>query len=110
MKQQSNTVLFFMFTGTMLTILSCKKEVPFISNASITGIDLRTCVCCGGAVIKINKVPNPNGGDFFLIGNTPANFNLGNNPIFPIEVNIDWKIDTAKCFGNYINITRIERQ
>ncbi len=28
-------------------------------------------------------------------------------PNFPVAVKIDWQKDSAKCFGNYIDITRI---
>jgi hypothetical protein len=92
-------------------ISSCKKEKspPFQNNARIIGYDMRLCVCCGGYQIIIDGIPNPNGNTFFLTGQFPANFHLNENPAYPIPVQIDWKADTARCFGNYINISRIAR-
>ena len=81
-----------------------------MNNAEIIGYDVRLCPCCGGTEITIDNIANPNQNPFFLIGNLPANFDLGSNPIFPIKVKIDWNKDTANCFGNYINITRIEKR
>jgi len=81
-----------------------------MNNAQIIGWDLRMCPCCGGIEITIDNVPNPNGGSFFLTGHLPSNFNIGNNPKFPIAVKIDWNIDTAHCFGNYITISKISRR
>lgn len=89
---------------------SCKKEHTYMNNAEIIGYDSRLCPCCGGTEITIEQITNPNQNPFFLIGQLPGNFNLGSNPIFPIKVKIDWNTDTTNCFGNYINIKRIERR
>ena len=87
----------------------CKKDDPYMNNAVIIGEDVRTCVCCGGLEITIENVQNPSGG-FFLVGQLPSNFNLGDNPKFPMPVKIDWKIDTLGCYGNFILISRIARR
>lgn len=87
---------------------SCKKEKPFQNNAELIGLDYSMCPCCGGIKIVIDNVPNPNG-DYFLVDTLPTDFKLGNNPKFPLSVKVDWKIET-KCFGNYINISRIARR
>ena len=81
-----------------------------MSNAEITGLDAKMCICCGGLEITIDNVTNTNGSNYFLIEQLPTGFTLGNNPKFPIAVTIDWKIDTTHCFGNYIDITRIARR
>ncbi len=94
----------------VVTILSCTKGEHYTSNGEIIGLDPRTCICCGGAEITIDNVQNPNGTSYFLIGKKPSNFNIGNNPKFPITVTLDYTIDTAHCFGSYINITRIARR
>ncbi len=81
-----------------------------MSNAEIIGLDAKMCPCCGGTQIKVDNFFPPNGNDYFLIGQLPNNFNLGDNPKFPIAVKIDWEVDTAHCFGNYINIARIAKR
>ncbi len=91
----------------IVTIFSCKKDEQYMNNAEIIGYDAKMCVCCGGTEITIDNVQNPNGNAYFLIGNLPSNFTIGDNPKFPIAIKLDWKIDTAHCFGNYIAITKI---
>lgn len=101
---------FIILTILILTIFSCKKEDQYMNNAQIIGYDAKMCVCCGGTEITIDNVQNSNGNTYFLIGDLPLNFTIGDNPKFPIAVKLDWKINTAHCFGNYINITRIARR
>lgn len=110
MKQKQFTNFLAGLSLLTLLLLSCKKEETYMSNANIIGLDARMCACCGGTEIVIDDVANPNGNSYFLIGQLPAGFNLGNNPKFPIAVKIDFKIDSTHCFGNYINITRISRR
>lgn len=104
--------LFLLAFAVIVTFLleSCKKEENYKSNATIIGMDQRVCVCCGGFEIVIDNIANPNGNAYFLVGQLPSGFNLGNSPKFPIPVKLDWKIDTARCFGNYIEIPRITRR
>jgi len=95
----------------MATFISCKKNEPaYMNNAQITGYDLRLCVCCGGYVVTIDNVPNPNGSTFFLAGQFPSNFVLDANPTYPVAIKLDWQTDTAKCYGNYIKILRIAKR
>ena len=109
MKHQLFYLLLSLFTFIVLTMLSCKKEETYMSNANIIGLDARMCACCGGTEIVIDNVANPNGSSYFLIGQLPADFSLGSNPKFPIAVKIDFKIDSTHCFGNFVNIARISR-
>ncbi|HEY5407082.1 MAG TPA: hypothetical protein VIJ92_08340 [Ginsengibacter sp.] len=112
MKQFLTLKAFITLTILILTIFSCKKEKDgqYMNNAEIIGYDARMCVCCGGTEITIDNIQNPNGNSYFLIGNLPSNFTIGDNEKFPIAVKLDWIIDTAHCFGNYIDITRIARR
>lgn len=102
--------LYIILAAFTFTIFSCKKELPYMSDAEIIGFDVKTCPCCGGTEIVIDNVANPNGNPYFLIGSLPASFSLGENPRFPIPVKIDWKIDRLHCFGNYVDILRIARR
>jgi len=109
MKQLKTLKLFITLTVIFLTLYSCSKDQQYMSNAEIIGYDSKMCPCCGGIEITIDNVQNPNGNAYFLIGNLPSGF-IGDNPKFPIAVKIDWEVDAAHCFGNYINITRIARR
>jgi hypothetical protein len=87
----------------------CKKDDSYMNNAVIIGEDARLCVCCGGLEITIENVQSPNG-VFFLAGNLPSDFNLGDPPKFPIPVKLDWKIDSVHCRGTFILVSRIARR
>jgi hypothetical protein len=110
MKQRLSSVLYVSLIILSLTILTCNKDEPFMSNAEIIGLDASMCVCCGGTEITIDNIINPNGKKYFLTEKLPADFFLGVEPVFPIKVKIDWKIDTLHCSGNYIDITKIARR
>ncbi len=110
MTQLRKFVLFVITCFLIFTQISCKKEKLFMNDATLIGYDVRACVCCGGLEIVIKDVPNPNGNEYFLIGKLPSDFSVGPDPKFPIPVKIDWAVDSTRCFGNYIDITRIARQ
>lgn len=109
MNQKQIWILFTALALTILMVASCKKVKPFMNNAEITGIDPRMCPtpCCGGYEITIDNVANPNYKTNYFVIQFPSDFKLGNNPVFPIKVKIDWKPDTLQCSGNYIDILRI---
>jgi hypothetical protein len=75
-----------------------------MNNAIIVGEDLRTCPCCGGLKLTFNNATN-----FKLIDTTIAQLGFAVTDTFPINVKIDWKIDTTNVC-NYIIITKIEKQ
>ncbi len=101
---------FIVMAILLLVIFSCRKTPHYMSNGEIIGYDYRMCVCCGGTEITIDNVQNPNGNSFFLIGSKPSGFIIGNDEKFPIPVTLDWKTDSAHCFGNYIDVIRIARR
>ena len=100
----SFTLLFVLL---FLTLTSCKKELSHLSNAAIIGFDRRECVCCGGLEIMIDNVTPPFGVSYFLVSEMPPSYKIDQNANFPIPVSIDYTIDTAACFGNFIRISRI---
>ena len=81
-----------------------------MSNAMITGYDLRACACCGGTKIIIDNLPGIKDNPYYLIGQLPENFSLGTNPKFPVAVKVNYQITPAHCGGIYIAITKIERR
>jgi hypothetical protein len=112
MKRFKIYAALFIAVVAMSTFISCKKinEPPYMNNAEIIGYDLRLCVCCGGYIVTIDNVSNPNGSAFFLVGQFPSNFVLDANPTYPVAIKLDWEVDTAKCYSNYIKILRIAKR
>ncbi|MFL5789724.1 MAG: hypothetical protein ACJ748_16810 [Flavisolibacter sp.] len=95
-------ILSLLFSG-------CKKNSTYMDSATITGFDPRMGICEGGILIKIDGHSNPNGlnGQYDIDSLTPS-FRIDNSTYFPLRVTIDWNISN-KCYGNYINITRIKQ-
>ena len=81
----------------IITNLSCKKAT-YMDSGTLTGIDARLCVCCGGTWIKINSNQKT-----YLMGDFPA-FNINSSSTFPISVQLDWEVDSLHCYGNYIKV------
>jgi hypothetical protein len=101
--------LSLIIVGLLFTI-SCKKGTTFTNNASIIGIDSRMGQCTGGGYfIVVQGHPNPNniGTGAFTTDTMPSSFQVPPNAHFPINVKLDWKVE-SKCDGNYIAISKIE--
>ena len=111
MRNRTYSILLMLMLA-ISAIISCKKDdqCQYMNNAQIIGYDLRLCACCGGYQVTIDNVPNPNGNSFFLVSEFPSGFSVGDNPIYPILIKIDWEVDTSKCFGNYIKISKIAKR
>lgn len=96
-------VYFGIFFLIFICFFSCSEDKgEYLSNGTITGVDVRECSCCGGYFIDINDstyrfLSIPSGSDLLLV-----------NPVFPIEVKLDWaKADTV-CLGDEIQVFRIK--
>ena len=119
--RQLTSILFAISVFITLTIASCKKEMQYMNNAEITGIDNRLtpclvtdpCSCPGGYFIHIDNVPDPNGSctfcKVFKAVQLPKEFTF-NNSQFPIAVKIDWRYDSLLCDSSRIVITSIARR
>ena len=96
----------------IFTMVSCRKEAPYESNAELIGYDPKMCPtpCCGGLQITIDNTTNPDGTHFFLVYKLPNDFVLGNNPKFPVAVKIDYTIDSTHCGSGYVDISRIAKR
>jgi len=124
MMRQLITILITISVISILSIVSCKKDSgkQYMNTAEITGIDnsLRACLvsapcdCPGGFFIHIDNVPDPNGNCIgcksFKAMQLPKDFDLGNNPRFPVAVKIDWRYDSLLCDSSRIVITGIARR
>jgi hypothetical protein len=86
-----------------LILNSCLKENDFGQRGTITGIDLRECLCCGGWFININD-------STYRFYQLPDQSNIDlQNANFPVRVILTWKKDPNACLSDEIIITRIEK-
>ena len=92
-------------TVVVFSIAACSlSEDEFRSNGTITGFDLRECSCCGGYYIDIDEQTNR----FYTIPDD-SKLNLV-NPVFPINVKLDWSNDPNACLGDEIIVLKIEER
>jgi hypothetical protein len=86
-------------------VFSCSlDEQDYMSNGTITGWDLRDCMCCGGYFIDIDKVT-------YRFSDLPAGSSISLvNPTFPINVKLDWAKIPNSCLGDEIKVLRIEKR
>lgn len=103
--KRTTLILSIALAFTMLLGISCKKDTPYMTNATITGVDYRSCVCCGGLIIVFDGDSNSN---FKLIGNS-SDLGISDTGPFPIYVRVDWQPDVSNAC-NHILITRFERR
>lgn len=89
----------------MLTLLmGCKKEDKNMDSGTITGLDPRDCMCCGGWFIEIrdtmhrfDQVPPDCVIDFTTV-------------TYPLNVKLDWKKKDTTCLGDEIAVLRMVSQ
>ena len=98
-------IMFFIIVSS-IAISSCTKDTggSSIGNGIITGPDFALCPCCGGTFIEIGE-------STYRMDSVPpsSGIDLQNGP-FPINVELTYTRDTAKCFGLYIKSNDIHRR
>jgi hypothetical protein len=85
-------------------VIACSSaQDGFKSTGVITGYDLRECPCCGGYFIEIDSTK-------YRFDQLPdsTDFNIPNNPEFPIYVSLDWHPDSSACMRDEIIVTAIK--
>lgn len=90
---------------SLLIVSACKKDRnTWQSEGTITGPDIRACVCCGGYFIEI-------GDSTYNFDSLPSTSRINlEHTDFPVSVNLNWTYG-RNCGGiRYIVITRIEKQ
>ena len=89
----------------LIIALSCTNvDDQYISEGSITSIDIRECSCCGGYFIAI-------GDSTYRFRDLPPGNNVNlENSSFPIAVKLDWKASANRCLGDEIDVIRIMRR
>jgi hypothetical protein len=96
MKRKLLTTLLFvsLFVG-------CEKA-KYENTGTITGADLRKCMCCGGYFVDINDTQYQ-----FEKSELPDNFTFEDSQL-PLVVELNWELKTDGCSGfNRISISKI---
>ncbi len=92
--------------GFSLILLCCKKGISdhYQSTGTITGPDLRMCICCGGWQIMIdNQTYN-----FDLL---PSDSKIDlEHETFPVYVSLDWQLSQKIKCPKWIDIHKIKKR
>ena len=93
-------IVFLVF----ILIACTRKDNDYKSIGTITGLDARMCMCCGGWIINIDDV-------VYLIDTMPKNSDIDlATETFPVTVKLDWQlIDGACSTFNRIKVQRIKK-
>ena len=79
------------------------SQVQFESTATILGLDMTLCACCGGWIIDINGQELNK-----RFSELPQSSNIDlQNSTFPLSVQLNWDESNEYC-GNGITIESIE--
>lgn len=94
-------IVFLVF----IMIACTKEDKGYKSVGTITGIDARLCMCCGGWIINIEDV-------VYLIDSMPKDSDIDiTNATFPITVELDWQLIDGACSSlNRISVQRIKKK
>ena len=102
-KFQDNAVILEVKDSKGLTT-SIKKVVSITDEGTITGMDPRMCVCCGGWWIRLQN-------DTLRFDQLPAGSeNILENVKFPVPVRVKWAKKFPRCMGDEILIFELIRE
>ena len=89
--------------GLILALLAgCRKDVDCMDSGTITGLDPRDCMCCGGWFIEIKDTVR-------RFDQVPADCTIDFSTVtYPLKVKVDWKKRDTTCLGDEILVTRLE--
>ena len=108
------TKIFTLFVlASLLFSIACKKHdcmkpKSTLTDAIITGNDLRACACCGGLMITFTNNSTPYSEKFYIIDQLPTNSGINENSTFPINVRVKYETSTASC-ADHLNILTLEK-
>jgi len=73
-----------------------KSPISITDSGTITGMDPRMCVCCGGWWIRIQN-------DTLRFYDAPENVQaMLNKAVFPMDVTVKWAKKVPRCMGDEI--------
>ena len=93
MKSFGALVLLFL----VIAFYSCSDDSEDVVSAQVTGIDFRRCACCGGTMITLEEDAAPYAEPFYQWYNTTEEFDIDVNTVFPIAVDIKFRVDPDQC-------------
>jgi hypothetical protein len=83
-------------------LIGCRKEDPCMDPGTITGLDPRDCMCCGGWFIEIQDTMR-------RFDQLPADCIIDFSTVtYPLKVKLDWKKKDTTCLGDEIRVIRME--
>ncbi len=92
---------FIILIFSALLVLSCEKDT-YQSTGTITGPDMRMCVCCGGYFLDMDGTQY-----LFEKSELPAGFAFNDDEL-PLKIELNWKLNTGGCLSfNRIIISKI---
>jgi hypothetical protein len=102
MKKLKAKIFFLLIL--LITVSYCGKDV-YQSQGTITGQDMRACICCGGWFIKIDTTT-------YNFESLPANSKIDlESETFPLNVKLDWDLtERVPCPNKFITIIRIAKE
>ena len=88
-------------TVMLAFMMGCKKEDKYMDSGTITGLDPRDCMCCGGWFIEINDTVR-------RFDQVPADCVIDFSTVtYPLKVKLDWKKRDTVCLGDEIRVTKL---
>ncbi len=108
------TFVYVLMLGSLIN-LSCKKNdckkttAQSLTDAIITGTDVRACACCGGLMITFSNDPKTYSSPFFDINQLPSGSGIDEKSQFPIYVKVNYTPSTSNC-SNKIDILTLEKR
>lgn len=96
--------LIFLTLLVIPILIGC-DENDSMDEGVITGVDTRECLCCGGYFIDIK-----NSTYRFQSLPSESGIDLTNNPVFPINVKLSWKMKDTLCLGDEIIVLKISKK
>jgi len=101
MKGDCTMKKLLLFALLLALLTGCKKEDKFMDSGTITGLDPRDCMCCGGWFIEIRDTVR-------RFDQVPAGCTIDFAKVtYPLEVRVDWKKKDTTCLGDEIRVTKL---
>lgn len=86
----------------ILTVLAgCAKEEKGMDTGTITGMDPRMCMCCGGWFITVKDTVR-------RFDQVPAGCTIDFSTVtYPLKVRLEWKKKDQLCLGDEIVVSKM---
>lgn len=86
----------------VILLMGCTRENDCLDSGTITGLDPRDCMCCGGWFIEIRDTVR-------RFDQLPEDCTIDFNLVtYPLKVKVEWKKREQLCLGDEIRVSRLE--